>query len=76
MIIFLLLDKLADDRYAENGDFKSDESKLRHAVMNGYAPDFRPVLLTNTVTYVNISLSNIQIMNLAIFIYIDFLNKG
>ncbi len=34
--------------------------------MINYAPDVRPVLSSTTITYVNISLSNIQIMNLVI----------
>lgn len=45
-------------------DLDSDESKLRQTIMTEYAPDIRPVSNTSTVTFVNISLTNIQIMNL------------
>lgn len=45
-------------------ELKSQESQLRQFIMTDYAPDIRPVSNTSTVTFVNISLTNIQIMNL------------
>ncbi len=43
---------------------KSDEYLLREKIMANYSSDTRPVLNSSTVTYVNISLNNIQIINL------------
>ncbi|RNA21153.1 neuronal acetylcholine receptor subunit alpha-10-like [Brachionus plicatilis] len=45
-------------------DLNSDESKLRQYMMTNYAPDIRPVANASSITYVNITLSNLQIMNL------------
>ncbi len=49
---------------SDNNEFESEESKLRAELMRNYVPELRPVLNSTTITYVNISLSNIQIMNL------------
>jgi hypothetical protein len=42
----------------------SDEYQLRQRIMAEYSSDMRPVLNASTVTYVNISLNNMQIINL------------
>ena len=52
------------DRNFEFDELKSAESKLRNQILTNYAPDLRPVQDTNTITYVNITLNNIQVMNL------------
>ena len=43
---------------------KSDESILRAFLMTNYSADVRPVVNVSTVTYVNITLTIIQIMDL------------
>lgn len=45
-------------------DFRSDETRLRAHIMSRYIPDIRPVKELSTVTYVNITLANIQVINL------------
>lgn len=43
---------------------KSEESILRHALLANYTPDVRPVVNVSTPTFVNITLTIIQIMDL------------
>ena len=50
----------------KNSQLKSEESRLRMQLMSEYSPDIRPVLNASTVTLVNISLSNIQVINMVI----------
>jgi hypothetical protein len=54
---------------------KSEESILRAYLMANYSADVRPVVNVSTVTYVNITLTIIQIMDLVIIILIHFLHK-
>lgn len=42
----------------------SDESILRAYLLSNYSPDVRPVVNASTVTFVNITLTIIQIMDL------------
>jgi hypothetical protein len=52
---------------------KSEESILRSYLMANYTPDVRPVVNATTVTYVNITLTIIQIMDLVLKIKPHFL---
>ena len=45
---------------------KSEESILRAYLMANYSSDVRPVVNVTTVTYVNITLTIIQIMDLVL----------
>lgn len=45
-------------------DGKSEESILRQYLLRNYSADIRPVINSFTVTYVKISLTIIQIMDL------------
>jgi hypothetical protein len=45
---------------------RSEESVLRRDCFKGYIRDIRPVYNSSTVTYINISLTNIQVMHLVL----------
>ena len=53
-------DKLPE--YDEDDLNRSFESRLREELMKGYSPDLRPVQNTSTITFVNLTLINIQII--------------
>ena len=48
--------------YDEDDLNRSFESRLREELMKGYSPDLRPVQNTSTITFVNLTLINIQII--------------
>jgi hypothetical protein len=54
----------------------TQESSLRYSLLSVYAPDLRPVRNTSTVTTVNITLDDIQIINLVCFWLILKCNKN
>ncbi len=47
---------------------QTDESKLRYSILKNYDINSRPVLNISTPNLVNVSLSNVQIINLVIII--------
>ena len=53
-----------DDKNPDMGKFRSEERRLRDVLMESYVSFVRPVFRSRTVTYVYISLSNIQVMSL------------
>lgn len=56
--------------------WSSDESILRAYLLSNYSNEVRPVINSSTVTYVNITLTVIQIMDLVSLIYINSKSKN